>query len=98
MMHSVYLSNEIEGIYNKLYSHFGPRYWWPVTTKSKSKDIRAFEIFLGAILTQQTAWTQVEKAIQKLKKAGLIDSKKLARAKQGNEGIGHGFQDRGADL
>lgn len=77
------LANELEGIYNKLYSHFGPRHWWPVTTKSKSQDIRAFEIFLGAILTQQTAWTQVEKAMQKLKKAGLINPKKLARAKPG---------------
>ena len=77
------LANELEYIYNRLYSRFGPRHWWPVTTKSKSWDVRAFEIFLGAILTQQTAWMQVEKAIQKLKKAGLIDPKKLAKAKPG---------------
>jgi len=77
------LSNELESIYNRLYSHFGPQHWWPVTTKSKSEDVRAFEIFLGAILTQQTAWVQVEKAIQKLKNAGLINPKKLAKAKPG---------------
>ncbi|MEM2974596.1 MAG: endonuclease [Candidatus Micrarchaeia archaeon] len=77
------LAQALENIYNKLYLRFGPQHWWPVTTRSKNQNIRIFEIFLGAVLTQQTAWRQVEKAIQNLKKAGLINPKKLAKAKPG---------------
>jgi endonuclease-3 related protein len=60
-------------IYRKLYSEFGPQHWWPGDT--------AFEIIIGAILTQNTAWSNVEKAIGNLKKRGLLSSKKLSRTK-----------------
>ena len=46
-------------IYEKLYAHFGPQYWWPGRTR--------FEIIVGAILTQNTNWQNVEKAIRNLK-------------------------------
>jgi len=56
-------------IYNKLYRHFGPRRWWPADTD--------FEIIIGAILTQNTSWSNVEKAITNLKRAGLLTPRKL---------------------
>lgn len=55
-------------MYERLLAHFGPQYWWPGDT--------TFEICLGAILTQNTAWTNVEKAIINVKQAGLLDFKK----------------------
>jgi len=45
-------------------AHYGPTHWWPGDTP--------FEIAVGAILTQNTAWTNVEKAIVNLKREGLL--------------------------
>lgn len=50
--------------YEALYNAFGPQSWWPARTR--------FEIIVGAILTQNTAWTNVEKAIRSLKKARVL--------------------------
>ncbi len=57
------------GIYNKLYSFYGPQYWWPGDTP--------FEIAVGAILTQNTNWGNVEKAIKNLKDAKALTAKAL---------------------
>ncbi len=46
-------------IYNRLIKEFGPRDWWPADTD--------FEVIVGTILTQNTAWKNVEKAIKNLK-------------------------------
>ena len=56
-------------IYNLLYSSFGPRRWWPADTP--------FEVIIGAILTQNTAWTNVVRAINNLKENKLLTPKKL---------------------
>ena len=48
----------------RMAAHYGPTHWWPGDS--------AFEIALGAILTQNTAWTNVEKAIANLKAARLM--------------------------
>lgn len=48
-------------IYYLLLKEYGEQHWWPADTP--------FEVMLGAILTQNTAWTNVEKAITGLKKA-----------------------------
>ncbi len=58
-------------IYKLLYERFGPRRWWPGDTK--------LEIIIGAILTQNTAWVNVEKAIANLKSARLLKVKGLSR-------------------
>lgn len=42
-------------VFNKLYGAFGPQHWWPAKTP--------FEMMVGAILTQNTAWSNVEKAL-----------------------------------
>ena len=54
----------LKAIFLRLLEHFGPRFWWPADTP--------FEVCIGAILTQNTAWTNVEKAISALKKAGVL--------------------------
>ena len=50
-------------VYNRLYEFFGPQRWWPAET--------AFEVMAGAILTQNTAWSGVKKAIGNLKDAKI---------------------------
>jgi len=57
------------GIYSKLYTRFGPRKWWPAETD--------FEVMVGAILTQNTAWANVEKAILNIKKEKALSPKRL---------------------
>ncbi len=56
-------------IYRQLLDRFGPQHWWPGETP--------FEVAVGAILTQNTSWTNVAKAIANLKAAGSLDSFKL---------------------
>jgi len=63
------LSNTLKKSYNKLLRAFGPQHWWPGDSP--------FEVIVGAILTQNTAWTNVEKAIHNLKKAKLLTPGKL---------------------
>lgn len=58
-------------IYQLLFDHFGPQHWWPGETP--------FEIITGAILTQNTNWANVEKAIINLKSAGYLSPEKLYR-------------------
>lgn len=58
-------------IYKRLYQHFGPRHWWPAKTP--------FEIIVGTILTQNTAWQNVEKAITNLKEENLLSINKMLK-------------------
>ncbi|MBN1755040.1 endonuclease III domain-containing protein [bacterium] len=62
-------TNRIIKIYKSLLSYFGPQHWWPGETP--------FEIIIGAILTQNTSWSNVETAIGNLKDHGLLDPQKL---------------------
>ncbi|MDD4203104.1 MAG: endonuclease III domain-containing protein [Candidatus Omnitrophica bacterium] len=59
----------LNDIYSSLYRHFGPQNWWPGDSP--------FEVIVGAILTQNTAWTNVEKAVTNLKKAGVLSPAKM---------------------
>jgi endonuclease-3 related protein len=54
-------------IYKKLYQTFGPQHWWPGKTP--------LEIAIGAILTQNTNWGNVEKAIDNLKKQNALSAR-----------------------
>ena len=58
------ISNTLTEIYQLLYDAFGPQHWWPGETP--------FEIMTGAILAQNTSWTNVEKAIKNLKSAEYL--------------------------
>lgn len=57
-------------IYKSLFNFFGPLNWWPGDTP--------FEVMVGAILTQNTSWDNVEKAINNLKKKNLLVPQKLS--------------------
>lgn len=59
-------------LYDRLATHYGPTGWWPGDTP--------FEVAVGAILTQNTAWTNVEKAIANLKAARLLSPRALLAA------------------
>ena len=63
------ISKTLTEIYQLLFERFGPQHWWPGETQ--------FEIITGAILTQNTNWTNVEKAIANLKAANLLTAEKL---------------------
>jgi len=56
-------------IYHRLLACYGPQHWWP------AED--AFEVIVGAILTQSAAWSNVEKAIANLKAPGALTAQAL---------------------
>lgn len=56
-------------IYDRLFEHYGPRGWWPAKTP--------FEVAIGAILTQNTNWTNVERTIRNLKEKDLLTPERL---------------------
>lgn len=60
--------------YNELFRKLGPQKWWPAKTP--------FEVIVGAILTQNTAWTNVEKAIANLRRERLLNPTSLERVPQ----------------
>ena len=62
--------SKLMNVYNRLFKHFGNQHWWPGETR--------FEVIVGAILTQNTAWRNVEKAIKNLKKEKMLSCKKIA--------------------
>lgn len=57
-------AGRIRDFYNSLYDRYGPQNWWPAES--------VLECVLGTILTQNTAWKNVEKAFENLKSRGLI--------------------------
>jgi len=63
---------DVINIFNQLYQKYGPQDWWPILNKKAENDNKIFEICVGAILTQNTAWTNVEKALNSLIKANLM--------------------------
>lgn len=58
------VSLTLQEIYNRLDGYFGPLHWWPAESP--------FEVVVGAVLTQNTNWKNVEKAIETLKQAGVF--------------------------
>lgn len=56
-------------LFDLLLAAYGPRHWWPAETP--------FEVCIGAILTQNTNWGNVEKAIANLKREGLLSPEAL---------------------
>jgi endonuclease III related protein len=68
-LHKVGVSNlaaepykhQLKSYYHALFRAWGPQHWWPARTR--------FEVIVGAYLTQNTAWTNVEKALANLRAA-----------------------------
>ena len=55
----------LTAMYRLLFDHFGPQGWWPAETP--------FEMMAGAVLTQNTNWENVKKALGNLEREGLLD-------------------------
>jgi len=58
-------SNLITRIYRALAQNYGPLHWWPARTR--------FEVIVGAFLTQNTNWKNVELALNNLRRAGMLN-------------------------
>src|SRR6266446_1360252 len=56
---------QIRAYYYTLFQAWGPQHWWPARTR--------FEVIVGAYLTQNTSWTNVERALRRLRSAGLLN-------------------------
>lgn len=69
-------------LYTILFDAFGPQQWWPMDHSHHQKNMTdpRFEVMIGAVLTQNTAWKNVEKAISQLKQQNLLDIHELAVA------------------
>ncbi len=80
--------NKIQQAYCKLLKAYGKQGWWPIVndktllceygTGAPRNEAEMAEMCIGAILTQNTAWKNVEKAIANLKRNSLIDFSKIA--------------------
>jgi endonuclease-3 related protein len=70
-------SNEgqIRAFYDALFRAWGPQHWWPARTR--------FEVIVGAYLTQNTAWTNVERAMRQLRRGRLLNLAAMRRAPVG---------------
>jgi endonuclease III related protein len=65
--------NKILRYYRALYRVWGPQHWWPAETR--------FEVIVGAHLTQNTAWTNVELALAKVRTAGVLSIEGIRRVR-----------------
>ncbi|MBI2993789.1 MAG: endonuclease [Gammaproteobacteria bacterium] len=63
------------GLYHRLYTAYGPQSWWPARSD--------FEVIVGAVLTQNTAWTNVEYAIRNLRRERRLSLRAM-------DGLAHG--------
>lgn len=79
-------SKNLKYVYNALFEHFGPQGWWPINGKYHHGDYsypknekEKLEIIHGAILTQNTSWNNVEKALINIRNIDVnkIEEKKL---------------------
>lgn len=61
-------------VYGRLFERYGPQHWWPAET--------AFEVMAGAILTQNTHWGNVERALANLDAASSLDPEQILAHEQ----------------
>jgi len=66
-------SRRLAALYERLLKRFGRQNWWPADS--------SFEVIVGAILTQQSSWKNVEKAIANLKEENMLTPQRIATAK-----------------
>lgn len=64
----------LHDVFERLLASFGPQKWWPAKSP--------WEVIVGAVLTQNTAWSNVERAIENLREADLLSLERLARVRQ----------------
>ena len=73
-MHKHTLPDLLTQLYQLLYQRYGPQHWWPSSSR--------FETVVGAILTQNTAWRNVERALANLKAAGALSPARIRELAQ----------------
>ncbi|MDD4857492.1 MAG: endonuclease III domain-containing protein, partial [Candidatus Krumholzibacteria bacterium] len=87
MLYSVPMDRRFMDVYRSLLRAYGPQMWWPVTPAGATRPAYAggptnarqrFEVAAGAILTQNTAWTNVERAIESLHRLGAMSAAGIA--------------------
>ena len=66
------MRDPLTDIYDRLLERYGPRDWWPAGSR--------FEVMVGAVLVQNTAWSNAAKAIRALSDAGLLSPQGLRSA------------------
>ncbi len=71
-MQGVNNADAIRAYYRSLFREWGPQHWWPARTR--------FEVIVGAYLTQNTAWTNVERALANLRAARLLSVDGIRRS------------------
>ena len=64
----------LRSVYRRLLRRYGPQLWWPAET--------AFEVMVGAVLTQNTAWINVERAIANLRAADCLEADRILALRQ----------------
>lgn len=71
-------SPTLRTIFDRLLSAYGPQHWWPTGTGKAGLQVDSpTEVVIGAILTQNTAWTNVQRAIENLRRAAALDFEAL---------------------
>jgi endonuclease III related protein len=65
------LTPPLQDYFSALLTAFGPQHWWPAKTP--------FEVIVGAILTQNTSWKNVEQAMANLRAAGVLSAAGISR-------------------
>ena len=65
---------ELMETYHTLLNSFGSQGWWPMDNSFRPKE---WEVIIGAILTQNTSWSNVEKALKNLRDAGVAGPKEV---------------------
>ena len=63
-------------VYQSLFKHYGPQHWWPAESP--------FEVMVGAVLTQNTAWSNVERAIANLKDNNCLSADQILAVPESN--------------
>ncbi|MDP3028259.1 MAG: endonuclease III domain-containing protein [Deltaproteobacteria bacterium] len=58
------MNKKLDEIFQRMFAAFGPQHWWPGESP--------FEVMVGAVLTQNTNWGNVERAIGRLKQEGIL--------------------------
>lgn len=84
------MERKLGEIYATLLHEYGERGWWPIGgrydkgfKRRKKSAAEKLEISIGALLAQNTAWGNAQRAVMNLREAGLMDKKKLGEMREG---------------
>lgn len=68
------MNSTLKTFYERLFERYGDTGWWPGDTRD--------EVIIGAVLTQNTSWTNVEMALQKLREAGILSLQRIGETER----------------